>query len=151
MTSLNSYLQDGADNQSRATLMLLQSFCFFEDNGSKTKVARWENFREQGYLVSLVNKSNEQLNIIFFEHRNSDALCAVEWIQDSLNSITIDTAEFGDIYKTKGDLSYSVGYQEILKMAKWILGKLEDHWQAGLRKIRFNTINHLSKHNSVVY
>ena len=67
-------------------------------------VARWENCREQGYVISLrLPTYSKQLNIAFFEHRNTDSICAIVWEQRTLNSPTIETAEFGDVYKTKWD------------------------------------------------
>lgn len=86
---------------------------------AKPTVARWENCREQGYIVSLATNVR-QLNIAFFEHRNSDSICAVMWEQSSMNSITIENARFGDVYKDKFDVSHKVGYGRVLEMANWI-------------------------------
>jgi hypothetical protein len=139
MTHLENYLQDGANYQARATLMYLQALCNIKESWNKTtlsydaevKVARWENCREQGYVVSLTNPTREQLNIAFFEHRNSDEISAVKWEQKSINSLTIDTAKFGDIYKTKYDTSHEVPFGEASKMAGWIFTELTTHWVKG--------------------
>lgn len=139
MTSLENYLQDGADYQARATLMFLQRYSNIESSWNKEyrcydaeiKVARWENCREQGYIVSLLSKKfggGQQLNIAFFEHRNSDDICAVKWEQTSINTITIDTAVFGDVYKDKYDTSHSVGYGKAYEMAEWIAEQLTKFW-----------------------
>ena len=136
MARLENYLQDGADYQARATLMFLQRDAEIEESwNAETKrcdavitVARWENFREQGYVVSLTNSKQEQLNIAFFEHRNSDKICAVKWQQESTNALTIDNAKFGDVYKDKYDTSHSVGYGKAYEMAEWIVGELTKHW-----------------------
>jgi len=80
MTNLMNYLQDGASAQARATLMYLQNYGEVEKSWNKEtgryeaaiEVARWENCREQGYVVSLMARNCKQLNIAFFEHRNSD-------------------------------------------------------------------------------
>lgn len=135
MAELKSYLSDGANYQARATLMFLQGEGDIIEswNGqsyeAEIQIARWENCREQGYVVSLVNKLNEQINIAFFEHRNSDKICAVKWEQASINALTIDTAEFGDVYKNKHDLSHSVNYGKAYEMAKWIFKELKTHWK----------------------
>ena len=137
MTELHNYFNDGANPQAKATLMYLQYLGNIEDSwnsdrqeyDAKVKVARWENFREQGYIVSLVNKNNKQINIAFFEHRNSDNIHAIKWEQNSLNSLTIDTAEFGDVYKTKYDTSFSVGYGQAYEMATWVFKQLDEHWK----------------------
>lgn len=136
MTKLENYLEDGANYQARATLMFLQRNANIEESwnaeyktyDAEIKVARWENCREQGYVVSLINKKREQLNIAFFEHRNSDSICAIKWQQESINTLTIDNAEFGDVYKDKYDTSHSVEYGKAYEMAKWIIKELTEHW-----------------------
>ena len=45
-----------------------------------------------------------------------------------MNTLTIDNARFGDVYKDKFDTSHSVGYGEACEMAKWIIGELTEHW-----------------------
>jgi hypothetical protein len=139
MTDINSYNNDGANHQARAVLAMLQGTdCLVENSwnaghrkyDAEPKVARWENCREQGYVISLRTKDfKKQLNIAFFEHRNSDSICAVKWEQSTLNSPTIDTAEFGDVYKDKYDTSHDVGYGEVMKMAEWIKHELEKFWE----------------------
>lgn len=136
MTRLENYLQDGANYQARAVLMFLQNFSNIEEswNDERKKydaeilVARWENCREQGYVVSLVNKKREQLNIAFFEHRNSDSICAVKWQQESMNALTIDNAKFGNVYKDKFDTSHSVGHGRVYEMSEWIIEQFREHW-----------------------
>lgn len=136
MTKLEYYNYDGANHQARAVLCFLQNRSIESSwDGDKhsylaePKVARWENCREQGYVISMRNKSySKQINIAFFEHRNSDSICAIKWEQVTLNSPTIDTAEFGDIYKDKYDTSFDVRYGEIEKMANWIFEELDEWW-----------------------
>lgn len=136
---LQNYLQDGANFQARAVLMFFQNFDIEESWNTdrkqymaKIEVARWENCREQGYILTLVNPksgANEQLNIIFFEHRNSDNICAVKWTQPlTFNAPTIETAQFGDVYKTKYDVSFEASYGEIRKMSEWIKNELTQYW-----------------------
>ena len=137
MTSLSKYQDDGANYQAQAVLAFVRRGeveCSYNKEEriyeAEPKVSRWENCREQGYVISLRSKDYQrQLNIIFFEHRNSDSICAVKWEQTTLNSPTIDTAQFGDVYKDKYDTSFSVGYGEILKMANWIGEELENFWK----------------------
>lgn len=136
MTKLENYLEDGANYQARATLMFLQRDADIEESwndewkryDAEIQVARWENCREQGYVVSLRNKNSEQLNIAFFEHRNSDSICAVKWQQESRSTLTIDNAEFGDVYKDKYDTSHSVSYGKPSEMAEWIIEQFKEHW-----------------------
>ncbi len=120
---LNDYMDDGANYQAQGVL------AFIRDHESQTKVARWENCREQGYVLTLVAPDyKEQLNIAFFEHRNSDSICAVKWKQTpTINAPTIDTAKFNGVYTDKYDVSHSVGYGEITEMSHWIRKQLDDY------------------------
>jgi hypothetical protein len=78
--------------------------------------------------VIVLRANLRQLNIAFFEHRNSDDICAIEWEQITINAPTIDSAEFGGMYKNKFDVSQSFRYGEAIKMAEWIYGRLNDFW-----------------------
>ena len=140
MTKLEIYLEDGANYQAQAVLAFVKRHGHIEDSWNdelrkyeaNPEVARWENCREQGYIISLLNKKGKQLNIAFFEHRNIDSIHALKWEQWSINSLTIDTADFGDVYKDKYDTSFSVSYGEITKMADWIVEQLNQHWIEGI-------------------
>lgn len=139
MTSLKTYMDDGAHPSAQAVLCLLKHFEIESSWNSELrryeaniKVARWENCREQGYVLML--KSNDytklrQLNIAFFEHRNSDDICAVKWEQVTLNTPTIETAKFGDVYKDKYDVSHSVNYKGHYEMMEWIRQQFEEFWE----------------------
>ena len=74
------------------------------------------------------NAENKHLTIAFYEHRNSDEICAIKWLQNTMNPPTIDTAKFGDIYKDKYDVSHSVSHGQAADMADWIYEQLCDHW-----------------------
>lgn len=139
MQDLRTYLQDGACDLSKAALAYLQWQIGdgIEESWSnefsrylaEPRIARWENCREQGYVIVLRSYHyKKQLNIIFFEHRNSDNICAVEWEQLTINTPTIETAEFGNIYKDKYDVSHRVSYNQAYEMAEWIYNRLVDFW-----------------------
>jgi hypothetical protein len=132
---LENYLEDGANHQARAVLAFLQGSLFLEGIDSdkyssyRPTVARWENCREQGYIVMIHSADyRNRLNIVFFEHRNSDSICAIKWYQTGINTPTIDTAQFGDVYKDKYDVSHSVGYGQIKEMCDWISAQMTEHW-----------------------
>lgn len=144
MTNLNHYMQDGAGKQARAVLAYLQGNTIEESWNDATKnydaepqVARWENCREQGYVVSLNFQYKRWLRIAFFEHRNSDAICAIRWEQGNLiNSPTIDTARFGEqCYKDKWDVSKEVSPGRADEMAEWIQRELEAFWDEASRPV----------------
>jgi hypothetical protein len=105
-----------------------------KDYQADVYIAEWHNCREQGYIVYMRNKKREQINIAFFEHRNSDSMCAVKWIQHTLNPPTIDTAEFDDVYKDKWDVSHTESHGQASKMADWIYDQLEAHWKEGAER-----------------
>jgi len=122
MTRIHNYLEDGANHQVQAVLPFIKHKTDIEN----MLVSRWENCREQGYIFQLGSKDySEQLNIAIFEHRNSDRIHAIKWKQISINSLNIDNAEFGDIYKDKHDTSFSVDYGEVVKMAEWVVNEFE--------------------------
>jgi len=50
------------------------------------------------------------------------------WEQDTINSPTIETAKFKDVYKDKHNVSHEEGYGNVKEMANWIWGQLEDFW-----------------------
>jgi len=135
MTKLSQYLDDGAWYQAKAVLAFLQPMQIEEsynkewhDYEADIKVWRWENCREQWYVVYLKAKNLKQLNIAFFEHRNSDCIEAVKWEQWSMNSLHIDNAEFWEVYKTKWETSHSESYWNVSQMADWIFNELKEFW-----------------------
>jgi len=135
MTTIKEYMNDGANYQAQAVLACLR-WRTIEDSWkgheytANVEVARWENCREQGYVAMLkTGKDYEQLNIAWFEHRNSDQICAVKWEQNTINAPTIDTADFkGKVYKDKYDVSHLVGCDQFVEMADWIWEQFEAHY-----------------------
>ena len=140
MTNLKNYLNDGADYQAQSVLAYLRTHLIIEESGNDKfkkyypmiKAGRWENCREQGYVLTMNKQRNgERLNIAFFEHRNSDDLCALSWHQNTTNTPTIDTADFkNECYSDKYDVSFRVAYMEIIKMCEWIIKQFSEEWQS---------------------
>ena len=138
MTKVLNHNDDGANRQSQAVLAIFQYLLGDgiedswdgEEYEAKIDVARWENCREQGYILTMRSKNRaKQFNAIFFEHRNSDGICAVKWTQrPTLNTPTINTADFGDIYKDKWDTSKCVPYGQVLEMAEWLINEFTKFW-----------------------
>ena len=129
-----SYMQPSA--QAKAVRAYLEMYDGVEPSWNKDQlayepvhIAEWHNGRERGFVVMFINPKREQLNVAFFEHRNSDSICAVAWEQSTMNPPTIDSADFGGkVYKSKWDVSYEVGLGEAMKMADWIMQQLCAHW-----------------------
>lgn len=138
-TKIHEYFNDGANYQAQAVLAALKGKIGdgiesswnkeFSKYDAEVTVSRWENGREQGYVSTLRSKNfSRQLNIAWFEHRNSDPICAIRWEQVTMNSPTIDTAKFGDVYKDKWDTSHAVSYGKFSEMAEWISDQFENFW-----------------------
>lgn len=129
---------DGADEQARAVLAYLSSNQIemswnreLQRHEAEPEVNRWHNGRERGYVITLRDPLRSgDLQIAFFEHRNSDEICAVEWRQTVLNPPTIS-----DLLKTDNPYvsdKYAVSHREEVgrayEMAEWILGRLVAFW-----------------------
>lgn len=126
--------------QARAVLAYLSAFDGVEASWSnelkryeaRVDCAEWHNGRERGYVLSMraPQYTGTQLNIAFFEHRNSDSICALKWVQQTLNPPTIDTADFGGtVYNDKYDVSHEEPVGCAGAMADWIFDQLEQHWR----------------------
>jgi len=125
--TISQYLNDGANYQAQAVLAFLRKGRY----NREPYVDRWINGRETGYVCSLRSEDfSRQLNIAFFEHRNSDQICAVKWEQCTLNPPTIDTAEFNGVYSSKWDVSNTVSYGNVVEMAEWIIAELNSFYDA---------------------
>lgn len=137
---------DGANFQAQAVLAYLRARSGIEQSwnderhqyDAEPKISRWENCREQGYIVWMRGVGySGQINIAFFEHRNSDNICAIEWEQTTTNAPTIDTMDTGNkVYKDKWDVSYSVGPGSASDLADWIFDRLTAFWLASVNKAR---------------
>lgn len=143
MTTLNNYLQDGANYQAKCVLFYLQNNDSliesswndeFREYDAEVNISRWENCREQGYVLMLKNKKSKQLNIAFFEHRNSDNICAIKWHENTINAPTIESANFnGECYSNdKYDTSFSVLHMQIQEIGDWIKEQFINHWESAL-------------------
>ena len=135
------YHDDGANRQTQATLAMFQALLCdgIEESWSKEfsryeadiQVARWENCREQGYVLMLRNKNfSKQLNIAIFEHRNTDSICAIKWHELTMNSPTIATANFNDeVYSDKYDTTFDVPFGQASTMGSWLVEEFTDFWK----------------------
>lgn len=127
---------DGANYQARAVLAYLSARAGVERSWdekankylAEPEVNRWYNNREQGYVVSMRDcNGSRQINIVFYEHRNTDEICAIAFEGVYINPPTVDTLPRG-VFKDKYDYTHSVGYGKPAEMADWIMMRLEDFW-----------------------
>jgi hypothetical protein len=126
---------DGAQPQAAAVLAYLRQHDGIECSWSKEnkrymsepEVNRWHNCREQGYVISMRTPNSKQINIAFFEHRNSDAICALVFEAFTLNPPTLsDIPE--NVYKDKWVTTHNVGYGKAAQMADLIIKQLSTFW-----------------------
>lgn len=137
MQKLENYLQDGANEQARAVMCLLQPFNIEESWDSNIgykaliNVSRWYNSREQGYVFSLTSLDHDidQLNIAVYQNRISDCLDAVSFVENTyLTPPTYTSKAYDAKYIKPQYADYRVDYGEILKMVRWIKDQFNDWW-----------------------
>lgn len=138
MDNAFSYFNDGANAQAQAVLAFLSYFAegveaSYKDGkyAASVEVNRFHNCREQGYVLTMCASGyKKQLNIAFFEHRNSDSICIVEWESaPTLNPPTIDSIpEDHPWFNDKYNVTASFGYGEAYQTAEWIVERLNAWW-----------------------
>lgn len=132
--------EDGANHQAKAVRAYLAVHDGISESWSdehkrcmaEPTLSRWENCREQGYVICLRGQPGpklRQINIVFYEHRNSDDICALVFEQWTINAPTIDTLPPG-VFKDKYQVSHTEPYGNAMQMADWIYEQLVDFWKA---------------------
>lgn len=135
-----SYFNDGANGQAQATLAFLGYMAEgieasweseHKDYRADVSVNRFHNCREQGYVISVRSRDySRQLNILFFEHRNSDQIIIVEFELCTINPVTInDVPESHPWHGSKHGYDKSFGYGQAYQAAEYILERLEKFWK----------------------
>lgn len=125
----------GINHQALAVLHMLNrepDFADYRDGFYKVQfhTRPWYNGRERGVVISMSKryggKDDPVLHIAFFEHRNSDEICALKWQTERhywnhpVEDPEIFNVAYGGKDKNKFDVAYSVHYGETGKMAQWI-------------------------------
>jgi hypothetical protein len=97
---------------------------------AEPKVAPWYNGRERGIVVYLTDrKDKEQINIAIYEHRNSDNICALMWVQKpDINPPCLATLPSG-VLDNKWDVTKSWSYRDAVDAANWVAEQLNDFWK----------------------
>lgn len=98
---------------------------------AQPEVNPWFNGRERGYVISLRSPDfREQINIAFYEHRNSDSVCAIKFEGTNINPPTInDIPKTHPFYESQWNYDFSVAVGEHMKMAFWIVDNLNGWWE----------------------
>lgn len=95
-------------------------------------VAPWYNGRERGIVVYMHSKASKgQINIVVYEHRNSDHICAVVWEQHTYINPPSLTGMPADIMQSKWDFTKMWSYTEAVVAAQWIYEQLDKYWPEG--------------------
>jgi len=124
----------GVNRQAWAVLHMLagrELDCNADDVNVYFTTAPWYNGRERGFVLSCwMLFEREQLNVAFFEHRNSDSICALKWVSEQRNNPPT-IADSGSLaYPTDNkfdDIAFSVGYGDAGRMADWVRKQFEDY------------------------
>jgi hypothetical protein len=128
---IENYLNDGAGELSQAVLAYLKRYVFLGDEDVIISISRWENCREQGYVLKVVHCDTEKLNlfIIFYEHRNSDNICVKLYRRNGIiNNLNIDIACADENFmKDKYDFDKSFAVDEASEAAKYIAKVINDY------------------------
>ena len=101
---------------------------------AQIEVNDWVNGREHGYVVSMRSVGlGRQINVAFFEHRNTDQIVALKFELLTWNPPTYESVSAVKppvIYKndSKWDVDHTVPYGEAAEMADWVHQQLADFW-----------------------
>lgn len=95
---------------------------------AEPSVARYDNCREQGYVIYMRSKDGRQINIAFYEHRNIDSIYVQVNNVVTFNAPTMEivTDKMADKYQS----AFNAGFGEIDKVAEFIETTLVDFWNA---------------------
>ena len=132
MISSEHYMEDGANWQAQCVLAYLRSMGkseveYLTWNKEKCRaegelqVGRCENCREQGYVFTLTYGAKQLVHFWVYEHRNSDALCVVEFEGWFINTPTINNIPMKDKYDTTKEFSCG----DIVSCGEWIVERIE--------------------------
>lgn len=136
MVRIESYMNDGANWQAQAILAYLKSHinCAIQKSWNPLYrsydvdilVGRYENGREQGYVVSVLYQYiKAQKTFAFYEHRNSDNIYVLH--TDELVGFDTPSKEIVyDKYKDKWDCDKSFKFGEIVECGDYILDEIEN-------------------------
>lgn len=131
MIDIETYMNDGANWQAQAVLAYLRYnkdkiTYYAEHHGLKAdiQVGRFENYREQGYVVRLLVNNLTIKNYCFYEHRNSDQISII-----SNNTTTLDTPSVQEMWegrKDKYDTDKDFDFGEIVRAGEYILNSMKE-------------------------
>lgn len=133
MINIENYLDDGANWQAQCVLAYLRTIGILkvqdltwneekERYDGELRVGRCENCREQGYVFTLIYGIKQLAHFWVYEHRNSDALCVVEFEGYFINTPTIANIPINDKY----DITKDFACGEVIACGKWIVERIAE-------------------------
>ena len=126
-------MNDGANYQAQAVLVWLRGHLFRISDlcysrkieGCDVSCVRYDNCREQGYIVSLwVVGLDKSIHYAFYEHRNSDSICIVRFEKPVDPDEGFENPIAKDVWDNmddKWDYDMSFGYGNIIEASDWII------------------------------
>ena len=127
MTRIENFINDGDNWQAQAVLAYVRGHILEIDYDDFTaRVGRYENLREEGYVISIRVEDNER-HYAVYQHRNSDKLIVL-----ISNGMCMDTPDVDFMWKDKGvnatkyDYDKSFPYGEIVRCGEWIIDDILD-------------------------
>ena len=137
MAEIREYMNDGANWQAQAVLAYMRGHIFRLEDLVKythkdkhlylgTRVGRYENCREQGYVFS-IQVGNEEIHYAVYEHRNSDQLIVL-----IANGLNLNTPSVDFMWKDRGEKATKYDYNksfrcgEITECGEWIICDMLD-------------------------
>ena len=125
--NIDGFFQDGACVQAQIIALLLRDRHEWILNSTWDKekgflrgmmsIGRFENCREQGYVVSIRFNGNQR-NYAFYEHRNSDSVCLLINDEATINTPTYEM--MAKDMEDKWDVDMEFKYGEWEKCVAWI-------------------------------
>ncbi len=118
----------GVGYQAMAVLHFLKGLADGESDGVSWTTSPWYNGRECGVVLTVTRfgtgVKQSCHSIAWFEHRNSDQICCLEWDHGmGINPVSANMDE-AIVQAYKGDNKWSVAasfkYGEVGKVADWI-------------------------------
>lgn len=131
---IENFLFDGANAQAQIIAILLRNEHEWILNSTWDKergflrgsmdIGRFENCREQGYVVSIRFNGNQR-NYAFYEHRNSDRVHILINDEHTINTPTLDMMWDGREDKYDTDKAFNYGEWEDCK--EWLKKDMMEH------------------------
>lgn len=153
LTQIERYFDDGANHTIQAVMCLCKKIYleYSEDykqkrnikdscspyNRPQIMVGRYENCREQGYILTLMSSQcgKQIAHYAIYEHRNSDNICINKFHGQFINTPGIEAVWSGR--ESKYDYDQAFSYNEVWEAYQW----LEEDMNADLAEYCQNYVN----------